>query len=890
MSHLSLSDSREVLILIDGNNLVYRSFYAIPPLTNEKGLPTNAILGFANTLKKLLSDEKPALAAVAFDAGGKTFRHERYKAYKANRPPSPADLKQQMPYARKLCEALGLAVVERVGVEADDIIGTLAQRGVSAGHRVLIASADKDLLQLVNENVTVIHPVKYARIDSAGVLNKMGVLSSQIVDFLALKGDPVDNIPGVPGIGDKGAVKLINEWGNVEEILDRVEEIKNKRQRESLSENSELALLSKALVTIQCSLDLDTDLEELRYSGANRDAAFALFEELQFPTHLKDYFPSSTSKELITSFSFLNTKQELKDFVARSRKTNTLSLWFDLSDTPTTNPRTRRLLGVGVAIEQGEGGYADFAEEDILEALTDVLSDENVRKVGHDCKTTVAFLSTRGLKLKGRCFDTRVAAYVLNPSRRTQELSDIVVQFLQLPLSKSEDLVGDQKVLKGMERLNRDSLARLTAERAERMLRLAERMDSQLVREDLSKLFYEIEMPLVEVLADMELAGIAIDLDAFASMSFEIASEVEKLSKEIYEIAGVEFNINSPKQLGEVLFEKMNLPSFKKTQKQRIASTRVQVLEELAVSFPLPRKVLDYRSLAKLKGTYIDALPEMVNPETGRIHTTLNQTGTATGRLSSSDPNLQNIPIRTALGRRIRGAFVAQSENVLLSADYSQIELRVLAHLSKDENLIRAFCEGEDIHSRTAHEVFGQGTTLDKDECRRRAKIINFSIIYGKTAYTLGRDFGIPTREAQEFIDRYFHRYPKVREFLDQIIRDTRSSGAVRTLFGRVRYVPEIGSKNRQTRAAAERVAVNTPIQGTAADLIKKAMLDLARILQERKLSSRLLLQVHDELLLEVPKSEIEEIRELVCGIMEGVYPMDVPLKVDVHVDQSWKH
>ncbi len=890
MSHLSLSDSREVLILIDGNNLVYRSFYAIPPLTNEKGLPTNAILGFANTLKKLLSDEKPALAAVTFDAGGKTFRHERYKPYKANRPPSPPDLKQQMPYARKLCEVLGLAVVERVGVEADDIIGTLAQRGVSAGHRVLIASADKDLLQLVNENITVIHPVKYARIDIAGVSSKMGVLPSQIVDFLALKGDSVDNIPGVPGIGDKGAMKLINEWGTVEEILDHVEEIKNKRQRESLSEHSELALLSKALVTIQCSLDLDTDFEELRYSGANRDAAFALFEELQFPTHLKDYFPSSTSKELTTSFSFLNTKEELKNFVARARKKNTLSLWFDFSDTPTSNPWTRRLLGVGVAIEQGEGGYADFAEEDILEALTDVLSDENVRKVGHDCKTTVSFLSTRGLKLKGRCFDTRVAAYVLNPSRRTQELSDIVVQFLQLPLSKTEDLVGDQKVLKGMERLNRDSIARLTAERAERMLRLAERMDSQLVREDLSKLFHEIEMPLVEVLADMELAGIAIDLDTFASMSFEIASEVEKLSKEIYEIAGVEFNINSPKQLGEVLFEKMNLPSFKKTQKQRIASTRVQVLEELAVSFPLPRKVLDYRSLTKLKGTYIDALPGMVNPETGRIHTTLNQTGTATGRLSSSDPNLQNIPIRTALGRRIRGAFVAQNENVLLSADYSQIELRVLAHLSKDENLIRAFCEGADIHSRTAHEVFGQSTTLDKDECRRRAKIINFSIIYGKTAYTLGRDFGIPTREAQEFIDRYFHRYPKVREFLDQIIRDTRSSGAVRTLFGRVRYVPEIGSKNRQTRSAAERVAVNTPIQGTAADLIKKAMLDLARTLQERKFSSRLLLQVHDELLLEVPKGEIEEVSELVCGIMEGVYPMDVPLKVDVHVDQSWKH
>jgi len=502
----------------------------------------------------------------------------------------------------------------------------------------------------------------------------------------------------------------------------------------------------------------------------------------------------------------------------------------------------------------------------------------------------VTFFGARGVPFEGLAFDTRIAAYVLNPSRRSQELNELLVEFLQAPLSEEGEAENGQGVLPGIAGAGGETSGPVHAERAERILRLEEKMAKRMEEDELTELFRDLEMPLVRVLSEMELAGISIDREAFSAMSESIDSQLEALTQEIYELAGVEFNINSPRQLGEILFEKMNLPSFKKTEKQRAASTRVEVLEELAQSFPFPRKVLDYRALSKLKGTYVDALPHLVHPKTTRIHTTFNQTVAATGRLSSSDPNLQNIPIRTELGRELRRAFVAEAGSRLVSADYSQIELRVLAHLSKDENLIRAFRDEEDIHDRTARQVFGHVDGLSDHERRRRAKIINFSIIYGKTAYTLGKDFGIPTREAQAFIDSYFDRYPKVRELLDDIIRDARKTGKVRTLFGRQRFVPEIGSRNRNTRAAAERVAVNTPIQGTAADLIKKAMLELSHRLSDESLGGRLLLQVHDELVLEVPDAEVDPTTELVRVTMENVHPLDVPLKVEIAVGRSWEH
>ncbi len=890
-------DQREVLLLVDGNNLFYRSFYAIPPLAIRSGLPTNAVYGFANILRKLLADESPALAAVTFDAGGKTFRHERYDQYKANRPPMPSDLKAQLPYTRKLCDVLGLPIVEIYGIEADDIIGTLARRGMDAGYEILIASSDKDLFQLVREGVTIIHPVQYQRLDAEGVRAKLGVPPEGVIDLLALKGDSVDNIPGVHGIGDKGAAKLLAEWGSLEGVLEHAAEVKNKRQREALLEQRDAALLSKDLVTIDTRLDFELDFDELRYRGADREATFALFDELEFTSLLKDYLPSDEPADISATFRALPSKKELAAYLARARRKGSLSLWLDLGAQHRLkrfDPWNAPLSGAGLAIEPGEGVYVacggGVSEDELVAELSAIASEPETLIIGHDLKQAVTFFGARGVVMKSIDFDTRVASYVLNPSRRSQELNDLLLEFLQTPLTKEGEAASPQGVLPGLEEPGAEAAGPLNAERAERILRLQEKMERRLEVEELTKLYRELELPLIGTLASMELAGIAIDHQAFDDMSREIEIDLEKLTKEVYELAGQEFNINSPKQLAEVLFVKHNLPSFKKTQKQRVASTSVEVLEGLARSFPLPKKVLEYRSLSKLKGTYVDALPQLIHAKTRRIHTTFNQTVAATGRLSSSDPNLQNIPIRTELGRRIRRAFVAEPGGVLLSADYSQIELRVLAHLSQDENLIEAFRAGEDIHDRTARQIFGKQADLSEHEKRRRAKIINFSIIYGKTAFTLGKDFGIPTREAEAFIESYFERYPRVRELLDTIVRDARRTGKVRTLFGRQRYVPEIGSRNRNTRAAAERVAVNTPVQGTAADLIKKAMIDLHRELEAGSYGSRLLLQVHDELVLEVPEEEVAKATVLVRETMENVYPMAVPLTVDIATARSWEH
>ena len=883
----------KTLLLVDGNNLVYRSFFAIPPLANREGIPTNAVYGFTNVLRKLLSEETPALAAVTFDAGGRTFRHERFEAYKANRPPTPDDLKQQFPYTRKLCDVLGLPILERPGIEADDLIATLAERAVEEGFRVLIVSSDKDLLQLVREGVSIVHPVKYNRLDTEAVKEKFGVPPERVADVLALMGDSVDNVPGVPGIGEKGARKLISEWGSLEELLAHAAEVKNKRQREGLEQHADQARLSKELITLVTDLDLEVDWEALHYRGANRQAAFSLFEELGFTTLLKDYLPEepvdwTTTLTAVESIAALEA-------VLKSARGRSLSLWFDISETKRFDPWGARLKGLGLALSPGEGFYVTcgrgLGEEELVSRLEGVLRDASVSKIGHDLKKAVAFFGARGIDAQAIGFDTRIAAYVLNPSRRSQELNDLLLEFLQKPLTPESEQGEAQGRLPGMDSgEDGEAAGRLNAERAERILRLAEKMARRIAEEELDSLYRDFEIPLIGVLAEMELAGIAIQGEEFAAMSEELSRELGVLTGQIYELAGVEFNINSPRQLGEILFDKMNLPSFKKTAKQRVASTRVEVLEELAASFPLPRKILDYRSLAKLKGTYVDALPGLVHPKTGRIHTTFNQTVAATGRLSSSDPNLQNIPIRTELGRRLRRAFVAAPGHRLVSADYSQIELRVLAHLSKDEALIEAFRAEEDIHDRTAREVFGSDPSLSEHEKRRRAKIVNFSIIYGKTAFTLGKEFGVPTREAQVFIDSYFDRYPRVRDLLDEIIRGARRTGKVRTIFGRQRYVPEIGSRNRNTRSAAERVAVNTPIQGSAADLIKKAMIDLSRRLKEASVRARLLLQVHDELVLEVPEDEVGTVEALVRETMENVYPMEVPLRVDIATGKSWEH
>lgn len=880
------------LLLVDGNSLVYRSFFAIPRLTNREGVPTNAAYGFATVLRKILAEEVPQDVVVVFDAGGKNFRHRLYPEYKAHRPPMPDDLSVQLPLTREVCTVLGLPIVEMRDVEADDIVATLASRAERDGYRVLVVSSDKDFLQLVSQHITVISPGKELRYDADLVAEKFGVPPEKVTDVLGLVGDSVDNVPGVPGIGMKGAVSLIREWGSIENALENAEKVPNKRQREALLHHAEQARLSKKLVQLDTDIAVEVEPEKLRYRGADRKAAFELFERLGFTSLLNDYLPEAAAAPA-GSYAALSSRTELKKLVETATERRRLALSLATGD---GNPSSA-LLGMGLAVDPGKAFYlavgGKWTEDVILGELARVVADRSVLKVGHDLKRARLWFAGRGIELNGIGFDSMLASYVLNPSKRTHDLETLSVEILQRPLSEAQGETDQQEMLPGLggavgapttQEIRRD------AERADAVLRMQQKLEPRIEEEGLGTVFRELELPLIEVLADMERVGIRLDVDQLRGMSEEVGEQLEKLTGEIYELAGVEFNINSPKQLGEILFEKMNLPSFRKTEKQRAASTRMDVLEELALHFELPRKILDYRSLAKLKGTYIDALPALVDPETGRIHTSFNQTVAATGRLSSSDPNLQNIPIRTELGQRIRSAFVADSGWLLLSADYSQIELRVLAHMSQDPNLMEAFRREEDIHARTAEQVFGEDSGLSEAEQRRRAKIINFSIIYGKTAFTLGKEFGVPTREAQRFIDNYFDKYAKVRELLDKIVREAQLTGKVKTIFGRYRYVPEIGSRNRATREAAKRVAVNAPIQGTAADLIKKAMVDLKRELDDRGLRSRLLLQVHDELVLEVPQEEEEDASRLVREVMEGCYSLAVPLKVDIHVGATWRH
>ncbi len=886
---MTSAKTKGTLLLVDGNSLLYRSFFAIPRLTNRDGMPTHAVYGFATVLRKTVAEESPDLVAVVFDAPGKTFRHEIFDQYKANRPETPDDLSLQFSPARELCDVLGLSHLEIAGVEADDVIGTLATRAERSGYRVYAVSSDKDFLQLVSNRVSVINPGKDIRYDPEAVEERFGVRPEKVIDVLGLMGDSVDNVPGVPGIGEKGAIRLIQEWGSLEACLENAEKIANKRQREGLQQYAEQARLSKKLVRIVTDVPLDLDLESLRYRGAQREQAFAFFEKLGFTSLLKDYLPESDSGQP-ASHRAIEKPSDLERVIEAARGKGILSIALTSESGESSEP----VIGVGLAVRPGEGFYVSMSgapqERDLSSKLGSVLSDPSILKVGHDLKEVQGFLVRYGIELGGIDFDAMIASYLLNPSKRSHDLDSLALEILQRPLTQTQGAKGEQKTLPGIGAPPAPSDARPAAERAEVVLRLRDPLEQRIEAEGLATVFREIELPLIAVLADMEQVGIGLDVDKLRSLSNELGAQLETLTQEIYELAGVEFNVNSPKQVGEVLFEKMNLPTFQKTKKQRLASTRMEVLEELAVHFELPRKILEYRSLAKLKGTYVDALPQLVRSETGRIHTSFNQAVTATGRLSSSEPNLQNIPIRTEEGRRIRTAFVAAPGWQLLSADYSQIELRVLAHMSREPTLIDSFRRGEDIHHRTAVQMFGDHSELSEAERRRRAKIVNFSIIYGKTAFTLAKDIGVSTRDAQAFIDDYFERHSMVRQLLDGIIREARTTGKVKTLFGRHRYIPGIESRNRNTRQAAERVAVNTPIQGTAADLIKKAMVQLWNELRGRGMRSKLLLQVHDELVLEVPEEEVERAAALVREVMEGVHPMEIPLIVEIALGRSWLH
>jgi DNA polymerase-1 len=893
-------------------SFIFRAYHAMArqrPMSTKTGLPTAAIYVFVNMLRKLRDDFSPEYLAAVFDVAGPTFRDEQaeavttirkfdiktqtfteveYKGYKANRVAMPEDLAQQVPYIRRALEAYRIPILEVVRFEADDVIGTLARKAAEASHSVYVVSSDKDMMQLVNDKVQILNPPKDNLIcDAAKVEEILGVPPERVIDVMALRGDAIDNIPGAPGIGDKGSVEIIKRFGTVEQALERAAEVEKKTYRESLQNNREAILFSKSMATIDTNVPVELDVESMRAGEPALDALRELFTELEFTSLLKELLPvvqvteanygeAQSAAEVesvlnsVAAGSALAVAVEQAEPLPESAEEEAEpepqgSMMLALSDEappPLREPAVRR-AAISAAAGTATSVKLDASEagSKLLSALTNSATPKSI----HDYKSAIHALASLGIELDGVQHDPMLYSYLLDPTYSSHRLPEVALRRFNLKLS------GD------------------LAESADITGRLATALRAEVEQANLTKLYEEMDLPLVPVLARMEQAGVKIDTAALTQMSSQLEGESAVKAKEIYEIAGSEFNISSPRQLGDVLFNRLNLPKPVKYGKGRTISTAVDVLETLAEEHPIARKVLDYRQLTKLKSTYVDALPALINPATGRLHTTFGQTGTATGRLSSANPNLQNIPIRTELGRGIRAAFTAEPGHVLLTADYSQIELRLLAHFSRDPLLVEAYRRGDDIHTLTASQVFGVPPLMVTPDHRRQAKVVNFGIVYGLSAFGLSQQLGIEPAEAKQFIAAYFERYKGVRAFIDKTLDEARRDLKVRTLHGRVRPIPDINSKNANQRGFAERTAVNTPLQGTAADLIKVAMIRIDGALRERGLKSRMTLQVHDELVFEVPENEVDILQSLVREHMEKAHPLAVPLLVEMGVGSNWR-
>ncbi len=889
------------LYLIDGSSQMYRAYHAIRNLTGPDGRSTNAVFGFVAMLRKLIADHKPDAIAAAFDLAGRTFRDDLAGDYKANRAPMPDDLAEQIPWIHQACSALGVPVITAEGFEADDVIGTLAKRGETAGADVAIVTGDKDFFQLVGGRIRVFNPRDEGTwYDAAGVVEKFGVPPDKVIDVLALTGDAVDNVKGVPGIGEKGARDLLAQFGSLDALLEGAAGVPQKRYREALLAGADAARASRELVTIRTDVPVDQNLESFRYRGPDREACYALFSQLGFRTFTSDFAP--TSATVATDYAILQSLDALPALAAELRAAGHVGLRVMGDD---ADPMRARIVGIALSRGARHARYVPLGHHaldeavnldtpTVLAALAPLLGDGKVEKVGHDVKYDAIVLARHGVMVAGPGFDTMLASYLIDSTRAPHALETLSIEHLDYKPLTEEGVYGRGAKATAPADLPATATLAYAAERADLPLQLAGVLRGKLASGGLDELYRTLEWPLVPVLVALEQAGVRVDAAALAALSKTLDGEMQARNVKIFNLAGAEFNINSPKQLGEILFEKLKLPVLKKTGTTRVASTSVEVLEELALTHELPRLILEWRTMQKLKGTYVDALPQLVNPATGRVHTSFNQAVAATGRLSSSDPNLQNIPVRTELGREIRRAFVAEPGCVLISADYSQIELRVLAHLSGDQALIEAFRRGQDIHDRTALAIFGTGSGLNRKEMRSRAKMVNYALLYGKTAFSLSKDIGVTQQAAQAFIAAYFAGFPAVRTFIDKTLEDGRANGVVKTLWGRRRPVPELTSSNGQVRSAAERVAVNMPIQGTAADILKRAMIDVHDALEARAartdgLRARMILTVHDELLFEVPRAEAEEVAALVRQHMEGAAELAVPITVEVGIGENWK-
>jgi DNA polymerase-1 len=852
-----------------------------------------------------MADHSPTFIAASFDLKGKTFRDDIVSDYKANRVAMPDDLAEQINWVHQACEAMGVPIVTAEGYEADDVIGTLAKRAATERFEVVIVSIDKDFFQLVRDGVRVYDPREEgAWFDASGVVDKFGVQPAQVTDVLALVGDTSDNVAGVPGIGKKGAVDLITQYGSLDALLEKAAELKPK-QREALVTHRGAALQSRELVTIRTNVPIEIDFDALKYRGGSRERCYELFSRLAFRTLVNDYAPTADSVQ--RDYALVRTVEELDELIADLRAAGEFALRVIPSEASAMraaivgvafSARDRQARYVPVGHEGSDGGNdllsgatapLQLDRRTALERLRALLEDPSVKKIGHDLKFDALVLARHGITLAGLEFDSMLASYLLDATRPGHPLEESSLEHLGYKALTEEDVCGRGAKALPFAKVAPESLLTFAGERADLARQLANRLAPLLVTDQLEEVYRQLEMPLVPVLVDVERAGIRIDGPALAAQSQHIEQALAQHTARIWELAGEQFNINSPKQLGEILFEKLQLPSSRRTGKTRSTSTAAEVLEELALTHELPRLVLEWRALMKLKGTYIDALPLMVHPDTGRVHTCFNQAVAATGRLSSSDPNLQNIPIRTELGREIRRAFIADPGHVLISADYSQIELRVLAHMAGEPALIEAFRSGEDIHDRTALQLFGADSGLSRHELRSRSKMVNYAVLYGKTPFTLSKDINVTQEAAQEFIDAYFKGFPRVRVFIDQMLEEARRTGVVKTMFGRRRLVPNLTSRNFQMRAQSEREAVNMPIQGTAADILKRAMIDLHAALPTQGLRTRMILTVHDELLFEAPRDEADVAATLVRERMEQVVTLEVPLTVDVGIADNWR-
>jgi DNA polymerase-1 len=918
-----------LVVLVDGSNYLYRAFYAIPTLTNSKGFPTNAIYGFTNMLLKLLRELEPDYIVISFDVKGPTTRHEEFTDYKATRKPMPDDLRPQIPFIKDIVRGFSIPVLEKQGVEADDIIGTLAQRVSKQGWRTVIVSGDKDLMQLVDENVTMVDTMKDKTYDVAAVKERFGVAPDKVVEILGLMGDTSDNIPGVPGIGPKTAQRLIEEYGSVETILQNAENLKNVKLRESFRKYAEQARLSRQLALIRKDIEFDFDIQDAARKEPDKELLAQLFSEFEFSSLLQEI--KRETRERAKDCKLVLDKKALAGLIVCLTDCHEISFEIIREKNPSADL-------IGIALSEGSDAFyiplghtqakEQLKKKDVLDALAPVFGDAKIKKYIHDLKTALVSMenfavdvesgkdntksqpkayqgskeeatqsystilrvaddeANKGRRMNATWYDIMVMAYILNPAKNSYELSELAWEYLHEQLPVPDDVAGGKGKTYPLALVPPEKIAVYGGWRADAVFTLFPLLTGKLKNINAAELFHKVEMPLLYVLADMEKKGVLVDTSLLKQMSTELGQLLSISEEKIFRLAGEKFNINSPKQLQSVLFEKLNLPTGRKTKEG--FSTDVDVLTELAQSHELPAEILAYRSLTKLKSTYVDALPALIDPKTGRIHTSYNQTVTATGRLSSSNPNLQNIPIRTLEGKRIRQAFIAAPDSLLISADYSQIELRVLAHLSEDEALIDAFSSEEDIHSRTASDIFGVFPQMVNADMRRQAKVINFGILYGMSAFGLAKELGVSLKIAQAYIDGYFQRYKKVRTYLDGILEDARRDGFVCTLLNRRRYLPELKSPVASMRQFAERMAINTPIQGTAADLIKVAMVNIAHLLSEKNLAARLIMQVHDELVLEAPVKEKEEVMALVKKEMEEVIKLKVPLKVEIASGKNW--